>query len=115
MSVPWELVASFIGLTVFICGLLFGAIKWLLSSYQKEMNRHMDQRFTSLEQAINSHKSQVDDVRNELKDFKTEVARAYVDRETFVRVEGGHELNRRITSQQLEEIKEMIHALRSKN
>lgn len=113
MSVPWEVVASFIGLVIFICGAMLGVIKLLLTSYQREINRHMDQRFGSLENAVNSHKSEVDSVRDELKDFKAYAAKEFIDRDTFIRVEGGRDVSQRITNEKLEYITEMIHALRT--
>lgn len=73
-------------------GLLFWLIKWLLDRYQ----RHIDQRFTDLEEGQGKRSQDVDQLQRELLELRAELPQQYVQREDWIRFSGqlDHKLDR---------------------
>lgn len=73
-------------------GMLFWTIKWLLDRYQ----RHIDQRFTALENGQGQRSEDVDKLQRELLELRAELPQQYVQREDWIRFSGqlDHKLDR---------------------
>lgn len=106
----WQAIAVLVTLLLAFGGGLIAVIKWLLSELLRENQRHIDQRFSALEAQIEEKMLRIREVENALSDFKIEVARQYVHREDWIRVEGGRDITIRSIHEKLDQLREALNA-----
>lgn len=105
-GVSWEAVGVFVTIMMFFGGILVAIIKALLAQYQK----HLDERFKSLEEATRERNDRVTALQKELLEFKAYAEREYVHHEYWVRMEGGQTIMLRNMQDQIHELKVFLHA-----
>lgn len=105
-GLSWQAAGVFATVMVFFAGILIGAIRLLLVQYQTQL----DKRFGSLEKQLDSRMSKIDAVRDELKDYKVEASQRFVDREDWIRVEGGRDITLRKIHEQISQLAIAINA-----
>lgn len=100
MESSLEIVRAIWPILAFIAGAFAGLLRMMLNAYSK----HVDERFTTIQQMLAAEAGEAGRVRNELQDFKLYVAERYVDRDQWVRIEAGRDITLRQMNKELKDI-----------
>lgn len=128
-GLSWEVIGILSTINVAIMGVMVGAIRLLLKQYQKDqdgrfgavrsditgvsakidgiegkLSSRIDDNEHDIEKVRSAMQDRVQAVKDELKDYKTQVAETVVHRRDWVRVEGSRDVTLRKIFERLEEL-----------